>query len=356
MLLLMCFAMVACDGMPSAMETDAVNETDISVDNLFTVPPETESNSDADNIGSVCFGLKEGNKNGTSGRCYSYDGGEFSMTVELTVTGRMKKENYGVILILDGQPQPYKTENDDTLSYLHVFHSDTGMILEDVTFIPVTGKKGDTLELAAVYIIDPDYYQGLDMQGFKQTVGYGTAFRTVEFQADPPEAEWPAVHERVIAQNITNVDLTSLDMNGWTSEDLQENSSFTMTTDHESEYCWTYAVTPEGGLTVRAEVFGCPAVDWSFLVYVNHQPVSIQPENRIFFQTQNGKKTVMEVKVDLSDFDGEEILYAFLISRNSCAPAVFDGRNNEPRATSTYYLTDVVDVYAVYEKYGKEID
>lgn len=333
-------------------------------DNLFTQPREETSVAEIETdpisgkphayIGDLHLALQTTpgmNKRET----FVYEGGELQIGLSIMAGGNLNQADYGLLLFLDGLPQPYRTESDDTLSYLHVFHSNTGGLWEPLYLTPVTGKTGDQLELGYIYLLDPDYYHGKQFMGLRQT-GSGTVHvNQVEFRADPPEAEYPAAAERVVEQSVTYVDLTSLDTQGWTSEQLRTDSSFTMTTDHEMDR-WIYAITPEDGLTVRAEVFGSTEVDWSFLVYVGHQPVSIKPENRILFQTQNGKKTVMEVKVDLSDFDGEEILYAFLISRNSCAPAVFDGRNNEPRATSTYYLTDVVDVYAVYEKYGKEID
>lgn len=334
-------------------------------DNLFTQPPVLETEESAEQkdatdtvtgkpeayIGGLRYGFADTPLSNEYGRYNVYEGGELHIGYEISASGNLNQADFGILLFLDGLHQPYKTADDDTLLYLHVFHSDSGWIQEELILTPVTGKVGDTLELVSVQVMDLDFYLGAQRGGLRQTSTGGVHSTQLVFQADPPEAEWPAVHERVIEQNITNVDLTSLDMNGWTSEDLQEDSSFTMTTDHEMDR-WIYAITPEDGLTVRAEVFGCPAVDWNFLVYVNHQPVSIQPENRIFFQTQNGRKTVIEVQLDLSDFDGEEILYAVLFARNWRDPAVFYGKSNDMQVTATYYLTDAADVDAVHEKYG----
>lgn len=362
LILIVGILLASCSGEHGGDTPDILAETN---ENLFTQPsaPETEDNSEQEieinpdtgkpfaYVGGLSFALYTTPGLNTR-ETFVYEGGELQLGLQIQASGNLNQADFGMLLFLDGLPQPYRTESDDTLAYLHVFHSDTGLLWEEVYLTPVTGKAGDTLELSYIHLLDPEYYHRTSSTGFQQT-GSGTVHTNpVEFRADPPEAQWPEVPERVVTQSVTTVDLTSADTVGWTAEDLQNNSSFTVTTDHESKWGWTYAVTPEGGITVRAEVFGCTAVDWGFLIYVNHQPVTIQPENRIFFHTQNGKKTVIEVKLDLSDFDGEEILYAIRFARNWKDPAVFNGKNNESLATKTHFLTDAVDVDAAYEKYG----
>lgn len=76
-----------------------------------------------------------------------------------------------------------------------------------------------------------------------------------------------------------------------------------------------------------AEVFGNPSADWSLILYVGNQPVSVLPENQLFFNTRTGQKTTLEVSLDLSDFQDTQILYAVFYARNWHDPAILDAYN-----------------------------
>lgn len=352
--LLVVIFLSACSTNPGTVSTTPTEEI---AENIFTSPPEMETETDeTDNgvdIGTIWKGFAS-DKNEKEGKTIVYSGGETCVTFEMGVTGKLREIGVGLLLLLDGTPQPYKLSEEGELAYVHQLPMEDGPYYE-MMFTPVTGKAGDVLDLDVIHLLNLDYFHGREGENginLSQTMGSNFTSTRMAFKADPPEAELPEVPERVVEQSVTNVDLTSRDTRGWSTENLQKESSFTMTTDHESQWGWTYAVTPEGGITVRAEVFGCPAVDWSFLIYVNHQPVTIQPENRIFFQTQNGQKTVIEVKLDLSDFDGEAILYGVLCARNWWNLTSMDVGNIGTEITETYYPTDAVDLDAVHEKYG----
>lgn len=352
--LLVVIFLSACSTNPGTVPTTPTEEI---AENIFTSPPEMETETDeTDNgvdIGTIWKGFAP-DKNEMEGENIVYSGGETCVTFKMGVTGKLREIGVGLLLLLDGNPQPYKLSEDGELAYIHQLPMEDGPYYE-LMFTPVTGKAGDVLELDVIHLVNLNYYLGRAEENginLRQTMGASCKSTQMVFKADPPEAELPEIPERVIEQNITNVDLTSVDMRGWTSEQLQKDSSFKMTTDNKIKGGWMFGVTPEAELIVRAEVFGCPAADWSFLVYVGHQPVSVRPENRIFFQTQNGKKTVIEVKLDLSDFDGEEIMYAVLCLRNDWDLLSMDVGNISTEITETCYLTDAVNQEAVLEKYG----
>lgn len=114
-----------------------------------------------------------------------------------------------------------------------------------------------------------------------------------------------------------------------------------------------YSISKEKPLTIYAEVFGAPTVDWSLILYIDHQPVSVKPENMINFNNQSGRKTLIECTLDLSDFDGESIFYAVLYVRNWREPEVSSGTNCSTWITSTYYLTDAGNLQEMGQKYGR---
>lgn len=337
----------ACSANPDTVPTTPTEET---AENIFTSPTETEANKPFENREGTLIHKFKVEESEEYGICNIYRGGEMHINYIIKATGLLREDDIGLLLLLDGNPQPYKTSEDGELAYLHAFSPEDGTEHE-LIFTPVIGKAGDILELDAIRILDPDYYQGETYSGLKQTVGYGLRYTSLVFEADPPEAELPEIPERVVEQTVNYVDLTSRDTRGMTSEQLQTEVRFTMTTDHSTGSRYSYSVSPESGLTVTSEIFGITAVNWSYIIYVNHKPVSVLPANQVFFHTESGQKTVIETKLDFSDFDGESILYVVLCSRNWRDP-VLSGVNGTTETTTTYYLTDVANLDAAHEKYG----
>lgn len=223
----------------------------------------------------------------------------------------------------------------------------------ELILTPVTGKEGDTLELTAFSILKPDYYPGEQVIGMMQTNSSVWSSTQLVFQATPPAVQPMEETERIKSQTITYTDLTSDDIGGWSSEDLNREYSFAFTTDHAADAANIYGVSQGENLTVHTEVFGATAVQWSLILYVDHKPVSVLSEHQMNFSTKNGQKTVIETVLSMDDFDGEAIFYAVLFARNWRDPAVMNGTNCTTEITSTYYLTDAENLADMDSKYGR---
>ena len=108
---------------------------------------------------------------------------------------------------------------------------------------------------------------------------------------------------------------------------------------------------PASEMCLSGDSLYMTAVEWSYILYVNHQPVSVLPENQVMFRTQNDKKTVIETTLDMSDFDGEGIIYAMFYVRNwRDWPSL--NFTASPVFSSTHYLTDAENLQAMKEKYN----
>lgn len=328
-------------------------------ENLFTTPAleddrDEEATTHPGYTGSITHGFADKSLINDNGLYQLYTGGEMYLPYSILVTDSLEEPGIGLLLILDGQPQPYKTDEYDTYSYVHTFYPTAGSkMVFDLIFTPVTGKEGDTLELTTMHLLGPDYYPNEYVIAGMQTNGSISGATQLIFQATPPEADEIPVTERVLSQSITYEELTSEDIAGWSSEQLNNDASFEFITDHVESSYNIYSISKEKPLTIYAEVFGAPSVDWSLILYIDHQPVSVKPENMINFNNQSGKKTLIECTLDLSDFDGESIFYAVLYVRNWREPEVSSGTNCSTWITSTYYLTDAGNLQEMGQKYGR---
>lgn len=347
----------ACMRSPATTETVPAAET--TGENIFTVPPNTpEPISETavpkgNDFGAIGHGFSDKSLRNEKGVYQVYSGGELHIGYQITARGFVSENGIGLLLLLDGQPQPYRISEDGETRYMHVFHFDEGS-RKDVELIltPVTGKAGDTLELNGFHVINPTYYPSEEVIGFMQTAGSTYSGTQLVFQADPPAVEPLPVTERILAQSVETTNLSSREIDGATAQSLQTSTTFRYSADHPSFSGNLYGISSGGSLTLTGEIFGAPMVEWSLIVYVDHQPVTVLPENRIAFHTENGKKTVVTMTLDMSDFDGEGIVYGVLCARNGRDPAFLNNTNCGTEITPTYYLTDAASFEEMKEKYN----
>lgn len=345
-------------------------EAESTLDNIFTTPTteaasqSTEPDSQATDpsspespdafFGSISHGFSNDNQQNGQSSSPVYEGGELHINYFMAVSGNVAKDGVGLLVILDGQPQPYKTAEEDTYSYLHTFYPTPEKQLDiEMIMTPVTGQEGDTLELTVFHLLGPDYYSNPNepLPGMRQTSGSTFSSTQLVFQATPPKAELPDTPERVAAQSVEYPDLTSGELASWTAAELQTDSSYAFATNYNWNSGYIFGVSPEKNLTIRSEVLGSTAVEWSYILYVNHQPVSVLPENQVMFRTQNGKKTVIETTLDMSDFDGEGIIYGVFYVRNLRDSSSLNFSAG-PVFSATHYLTDAENLQAMKEKYN----
>lgn len=356
-MLIVAFLLTACNETAVIPEDDPAAET--TGENIFTVPQNTSepisgtAAPEGKDFGAIGHGFSDKSLKNEKGVYQVYSGGELHISYQITARGFVSENGIGLLLLLDGQPQPYRISEDGETRYMHVFQFDEGG-RKDVELIltPVTGKAGDTLELNGFHVINPTYYPSEEVIGFMQTAGSTYSGTQLVFQADPPAVELLPVTERVLAQSVEMVELTSEEIMGASSQSLQESVTFRYSSDHPTLSGNIYGITKDKPLILTGEIFGAPAVEWSLIVYVDHQPVSVIPENRIAFHTENGKKTVVTMTLDMSDFDGEGIVYGVLCARNWRDSAVLNNTNCGTEITPTYYLTDAASFEAMGEKYG----
>lgn len=356
-MLIAAFLLTACNETAVVPEDGTAVET--TAENIFTAPkntPEPISETvtpKGTDLGGIGHGFSDKSLRNEKGVYQVYSGGELHIGYQITANGFVSENGIGLLLLLDGQPQPYRTVENGETRYMHIFHFDEGG-RKDVELIltPVTGKAGDTLELTGFHVIDPTYYPSEAVMGIMQTNGSAYSGTQLVFQADPPAAEPLPVTERVLAQSVETVDLTSGEIAGASPQSLQESVTFRYSSDHSTFSGNIYGITRDKPLVLTGEIYGAPMVEWSLIVYVDHQPVTALPENRIAFHTENGKKTVVTMTLDMSDFDGEGIVYGVLCARNWRDPAVLNSTDSSTEITPTYYLTDAASYEEMGEKYG----
>lgn len=306
-----------------------------TVEDIFQVPgttapnstPQTGSTTPTENTapplpgggsfgGSLSAGPKQTLQD-EKGAYTTYEGGEMEIPFQISATGSVRQKGIGILLFIDGQPQPYRTE-DGNYAYMHVFSVPQSGILETVfRFVPITGNHGDELELYSLSLLDPLRALSENGQGPSITSAPSSGFR-LKYNASPVASPETEKDLRLSGVSCSFVNTTYNEVGSWTDRDLLERNESHLFVNGipDSRSCIVYGVSADAAVTLRFELWGSPYVHYGVVFFVDNRPVFPEDGAPFFVEVRNGQKTVLEATLSMAEFDGECPVYAVLVPRN----------------------------------------
>ena len=246
-----------------------------------------------------------------------YEGGEMHLRLQIRVS-ELDDKDFGIHLYVDGQPQAYHTEASSASSYMHSFRSCNGKEQQaELIFTPVTGRSGEMLEISFVLIAYPDYFPDEAWDGTTM-IDWNSMGLTVRmfYQTDSPCISPLDVPDRLKALSMVYTDLTSAEAKLFSGGTYQKEVEYTFHVNQKKDFGNLFSVKPGDNLEFEFELKGSHLADFGLVLYLDHLPISVKPEELIFLGTENGQKVTIRAQIDISDFDGKEVLYAVLVPRN----------------------------------------
>ena len=319
-LILLTLLLTACTPEKGPQETTQTP----TVENVFTQPSTTAPDSPTETTapvglgGGLSFGF-ETQERDSLGAYLTYTGGELVVPCSIDTSGNIGSKGIGVLLFVDGLPQPCKAEGKD-YAYLHTFQFDQPESrVIDLSFTPVTGEAGDELEIYGVSVVAPNYsYTEDGPLSFTYTKASPVIGCRLKYRETPPAEVFPKASPRLSQPEIRKEPLSHLEIDTWTEQDLQENYEFHFYANNAPDggSPRIYQVREDQPVKLRFELFGTPYVHYSVVFFVDNQPVAPQDGTPIWVDVENGQKTVVEAQLDMTGFDTESVLYAILVPQN----------------------------------------
>lgn len=97
-----------------------------------------------------------------------------------------------------------------------------------------------------------------------------------------------------------------------------------------------YEITAQEKVPLHYEVWGCENLRSTLVIFVDNVPV-FGPEGQLpELPLENGKKTVVDMALDMTDFTGESVIYAIRVPRNYRSSGV--GPYGDLRPERTFFL------------------
>lgn len=251
-----------------------------------------------------------------------YTGEEVALDCMATGFGTGRKG--GVMLFLDGMPQPFRTDTQEELAYLHSFTipEDNDTIYFQVRFTPVTGVEGDTCRLSLCYMNNPQFQP--DMVETKSYAGYhqlNGMLPYFEIKADPPPAELPQAVEILNHVTVTN-ELRTEPMSD--AEAAAELDSETVASNVSTKVWYdgaladdydTLDVTGKDTVHVTYRLFGGPAGGtYRVMFFADHQLTS-DGTDQVWTVTVGRKEQVtIEADIRVDQLEGNTTFYPLMAS------------------------------------------
>lgn len=290
-------------------------------------------------VGSLAIGPAGEPLRDENGPYRIYEGGEMLLPFEITTTGSIADNGVGILLFIDGKPQPYKTDEEPEYAYLHTFYpgEDNGYIF-NFYFTPVTGSQGDLLEIYASSVLYPTYSRADGEAGMVYTSGSTASGFRLKYQETPLSGTYPEKLPWLSDSSVSFMDTTISDTAGWSDYQFREQIAYRFLVNGISDTGRTsriaYGISASEPLSLRYEVWGSPYVHFGLVFFVDNVPVADIDAEPFMLEVHNGQKTVVEATLNLEQFDGESVIYAILVPRNY--------RSSEVRTTAFLECTNAI--------------
>lgn len=260
-----------------------------------------------------------------------YEGGEMHIPYAFTYSGS-ELSRYGVALMifLDGQLQPFWTNEDGTLQYVHIIYPEACMkdttVLLDLIFTPIMGQNGDILDISILCKQLADWEWGNESVGM---TGYTSCITTrMKYVNTPLKAELPETENRIKEWSCNYTDATLAEYESW-KEDSWNKLSTCIRIDgngygHHADqsgqsYRYLYDVTASTPMEVTLDMVNTSGVEYGVVIFIDNEPISTDLDNLIYVDKALGQRAIISVTVDMSDFDGQSRVYAVIVPRNYLA-------------------------------------
>lgn len=233
-----------------------------------------------------------------------YDGSEIEFEYFIDNTGASM--SVGMLMFVNGIPQPYSVEGEEGQTYMHIQESPSKQkITVKASFTPITGNKGDTLGVRFLSILNPQIRPEKLEYIYGHTNAMMTFFpRYIEMEEDSgySAVEYPRFSA---PRQMTEKELEQaiyVDARGNEVNKLRQFNFFAQRVSNED---LPYLDVIEQSLTVDVQGFGGPAGEYVLIPYINQVPVLNEDFPCVLTVEDEKDISSREVTIDLSELDAE---------------------------------------------------
>ncbi len=288
--------------------------------------PFLSDNQERGFLGSLGHGPIEQNLDENNTRKpFVYSGEEVTLKYAVNASGMAK--NVGFLVFVNGEPQPYKVDDINApYEYMYTFSLKEDHVDFPFEFIfsPVTGKKGEVLDLTILSIYNPDFIPDMNM-----TTSYGgyhtllPATYQLEFMENAvAPASLPIEAMSVSKQSeeaITSKLTEELSLNGFRNIDAEilNKEILTLIYFNGVTQMDNLKISSEEDLHISYKLCGHPGLEYTTIFYANHKPIASTDGISYDTSITKGSVSVIELDIDTEKLDEFTTFYAVSVPKNA---------------------------------------
>lgn len=282
----------------------------------------SETSTDKEILGGYGFGPSNVSLDG-SALTYIYEGEEIAL--DFYIECREMPTKAGFLLFVDGMPQPYKIKSFlDDYDYLYEFNLQAGDRKEfQFLFTPITGKKGEQLEINVAGIFYPSFIPE------DEYTSYGNYHKILPIfpiqLAFNEDTNFP-LEDKVINSNLIKGINQSVEMMSSTlrkeyeregSENRLDKEVFIQLYENKLKDNKDFInIYNKESIHLNLKSFGKDGAKYRTILYLNHQPIKIYEQEYIDIQIEKGNISNIDIELDVGDLEGFHTLYSISIPLN----------------------------------------
>ena len=248
---------------------------------------------------------------------HPYTGGQMQMDCRIAYCDPMETE-IALYFFVDGMLQPFRLEEGGELAYTHTIEASGTLELVHLYFTPITGQAGDSLRVLLCAQPMPDYISGEKLLTGESPLRMGACRARIRLEVTPPAVTVPAVEDHLLSWTSETVALNEGEQfrlaREYEIKELLCNGQETETPDEAKIF---YEMTPEDTVELRFECYtDMEGTQYSLLVLLDGQPVSVDPADWMTFVSEAGQKNVVTARISLRDFEAVGKIGVFCVCRN----------------------------------------
>lgn|GEM_PF-1743202 len=234
-------------------------------------------------------------------RLLKYNGGDISIKYELD--NGEKECSLGIMIFINGIPQQYKTDIDGNYENMKIFKMGINEKKElSLSFKPVEGKKGDTLPVHFIVMLNPEVKKNTEnfkYFGHDQKISQLLPWR-MEFLADANinSQNSNVEYKKVKMNDEFKNKFARKDKDGNESNKLDNNTFLTISVD-EKEYNESKLEIEKKSEKLSIELYGGHSGEYRLMVFLDNKTVPVNKENHYIDVTLE-KDTIVKVPLSIN--------------------------------------------------------
>ena len=246
---------------------------------------------------------------------YTYDGSEVEIPYYMENLGEESEADakVGLMLFVNGNIQDFHIAGGQPKPIEKVVLKPGERKEFTMCFKPVSGKKGEKIGVIPVTIWNPDSLPKEDnpIWGNNQELGANVPLE-IDMKEDG-ENKLVGTEEGVSASDIPEEVLEEYKSTyvGDVYDSLDASVNFKIDTGEDGK---AVLYAKNGKVDLRLHLFGGKNVRDRITVFINNNPVKIGDKDYIEVNTKKGKMLTVDVKIDVSEYDRNNSLYAIAMT------------------------------------------